>query len=41
MLAVVVSIATFKADTDSDKEIQQEFTDTGSIVLTQVKHKQA
>ncbi|HJB62509.1 MAG TPA: sodium/proline symporter PutP [Candidatus Microbacterium pullistercoris] len=41
VLAVVVSIATFKADTDSDKEIQQEFTDTGSIVLTQVKHKQA
>lgn len=37
VLAVVVSLATHRADSTSDLEIQKEFTDTGSIVLTQVK----
>lgn len=37
VLAVVVSLATHRADSRSDLEIQKEFTDTGSIVLTQVK----
>ncbi|WP_156759597.1 sodium/proline symporter PutP [Microbacterium karelineae] len=37
VLAVVVSIATHKADSSDDKEIQKEFTDTGSIILADVK----
>ncbi|WP_110589108.1 sodium/proline symporter PutP [Microbacterium suaedae] len=37
VLAVVVSLATHKADTSDDQEIQKEFTDTGSIILADVK----
>ena len=39
VLAFVVSASTHKADTDSDNEIQQEFNDTDTIILTQVKRR--
>ncbi|WP_221584200.1 sodium/proline symporter PutP [Microbacterium sp. G2-8] len=41
LLAVIVSLATYKADTTDDKEIQQEFTDTGSIVIQGLQKKPA
>src|SRR5690606_23828697 len=37
ILAVVVSLATHKPGTESDQVIQQEFTDTGSLVLEDVR----
>ncbi|MTE23700.1 sodium/proline symporter PutP [Microbacterium sp. ZXX196] len=37
VLAVVVSLATYKGDTPDDKEIQREFTDTGSIIIADLE----
>ncbi|MGO1745990.1 MAG: sodium:solute symporter family transporter, partial [Microbacterium gubbeenense] len=33
ILAVVISLATYRADTADDKEIQEEFTHTGEIII--------